>query len=253
VLVVAATAATRWLPGESDAHPVIAITDIVAAPTDTGSSWLETGLAQMIATDLTRYANIEAIKPRRIQDLRLRAGVPPRAILSDAQAADLANRAGATLSVRGSLTRGRGTYALSLIERDVRTGDVVTSFNVVADDPIQLADRATSGLLASMPAAQGQSSRAQFADVETPSTEAYQHFVRSEQAGAEGRFAEQRHELDAAIALDSAFGSALLGRIGMARPEDSLTVRRLLAAVRHARFTEWDMLTQAVDSAFHNG
>lgn len=93
-----------------------------------------------------------------------------------------------------------------------------------------------------------------FAGIGTANAAAHLHFVRGEQAYAEGRFAEGVRELDAAIALDSGFGSALLARLPIAvSTGDGAAVERLRAALAHARFTAWDMLAQAADSAQFNG
>ena len=255
VVATLALASWSWVRAASEsARPVIAITDITSASGDSASAWLETGVAQMLATDLARYSSVEIIEPRRVRDVRVRAQLPLTGSLPEQQAAELARRVGATLVVRGTLTAGGGGYALSLIERDVRTGRTVTSFNIVAPDPISLADQATSRLLDAGAGDGARASRPRFAEVQTPSAEAYQHFVRGEQAGVEGRFAEQRRELDLAIALDSGFGSALLARMKAATPAEWPDVRPALArSLAHARFTNWDMQQQAVDSALHNG
>jgi DNA-binding SARP family transcriptional activator len=93
-----------------------------------------------------------------------------------------------------------------------------------------------------------------FAGLGTSNPIAAAHYVRAEQASAEGRFAEGRRELDAAVALDSGFASALLERLSFAVDAgDSATIRRLRDALSRARFTEWDILTQTADSALYNG
>jgi len=252
-LVIVGIAAWTWLPTRSAiTRPVIAITDIASTTGDTASIWLQRGLQQMLATDIARSSDVDVIEPSHLRDVRTSGNIPAAGTISESRAIDLAHRVGATLLVRGNFTPGAGTYTLGLTVRDLRTGAVVSSFNVVASDPISLSDRAASKLLEAMTA--NSDVRARFADVETSSSAAYQHFIRSEQAHAEGRFAEGARELDAAIALDSGFGSALLARLDIAIPAgDSATMARLRGVIARARFTEWDLLAQTLDSAMHNG
>ena len=54
-------------------------------------------------------------------------------------------------------------------------------------------------------------------DIETSNVGAYQHYVSAIQAGYDGRFADQTRELDAAIAADSGFVSAIVDRLRVAR------------------------------------
>src|SRR6185437_9176988 len=93
-----------------------------------------------------------------------------------------------------------------------------------------------------------------FADVETNNVTAYQHFVRSLHAESEGRFADSKRELDASIAIDSGFASALTARLRIAAADgDTATIDRLNRAMTHARLTPWNVMSAAIDSATHNG
>jgi tetratricopeptide (TPR) repeat protein len=92
--------------------------------------------------------------------------------------------------------------------------------------------------------------------VETANLDAYQHYIRSVQAGAEGRMADERRELDIAIAEDSGFVSALMARMRIAdRESDWSVLQRLDSAFRKAgaRVMPWDRMRQAVHAALHNG
>src|SRR5690606_38874295 len=63
-------------------------------------------------------------------------------------------------------------------------------------------------------------------------------------------------ELDAAIAVDSGFVSALVARFELAREaRDAELVRTLAAALGKARgrATDWDRLAEGVYTAHHNG
>jgi tetratricopeptide (TPR) repeat protein len=85
----------------------------------------------------------------------------------------------------------------------------------------------------------------QFADIETPSIQAYQHYIRYIQELDVGRVLVARREVDAALALDSGFIPALRGRLEMARDEnDTATSRRLGEQIKNhpERGSEYDHL-----------
>ena len=260
-LGVAAAAAAAAILGIAHGHvtnataaatrPLIAVTDIANLRGDTASAWLEDGLVQMISADLERSPDVEVVTPGRVRDTRARAEVPLTGALTQDAALGIAGRLGATLAVRGAFTHGPGTYVLDVDLRDVASGRTVRSFTVSGTDPMALADQVAGHILAWSSA---RDTRPHFSEIETSNVAAYQHFVRALQADAEGRFADSRRESDAAIALDSGFASAITLRISCARREgDGATMARLERAMRHARLGTWDILSQAIDSAQHNG
>jgi Flp pilus assembly protein TadD/TolB-like protein len=234
-----------------DGRPLIAVTDIANLRGDTASQWLEDGLAQMISAELGRGNDVEVVTPARVRDTRLRAELPMTGVLPSDAALDIARRLGATVVVRGGFTHGGGQYVLDLDVRDAKDGRDIRSFTVRGTDPMSLADQASGRIIASNA---GGATGARFADIETSNLAAYQHFVRALQADAEGRREDSRRELDASIALDSGFASALAMRVGFAIDEgDTRTQNRLRHAIQSARFTARDLLAQAIDSATHNG
>jgi DNA-binding SARP family transcriptional activator/TolB-like protein len=232
-------------------RPLIAVTDIANLRGDTASEWLQDGLAQMIAAELGRSADVEVVTPARVRETRARAEDTPSGPLPAGDAIDIARRLGATLAVRGGFTHGDGTYVLDLDVRDVRTGRSVRAFTLTGADPMAVADQAAGRILAW---SVSRDARPRFAEIETSNMAAYQHFVRGLQADAEGRPGDAVRELDAAVALDSGFASALLARASYAHLDgDTTTIARLQHALTHARLTERDALEQAIDSADHNG
>ncbi|HEU5175317.1 MAG TPA: hypothetical protein VFT96_11230, partial [Gemmatimonadaceae bacterium] len=94
------------------------------------------------------------------------------------------------------------------------------------------------------------------AELETSSTAAFEQYIRAARASADGRASSEIAALDAAIALDSSFGSALLLRAGIAREHgDTALLRRLttrLARVR-PRLSERDRLHWDASQALHAG
>ena len=171
--------------------------------------------------------------------------------MSTAQALDLGRRLGASTIVRGEFTHGNGTYVLDITAHDVASGRVDSHFTVTGTDPMTVAGWA-AGRLLDLAGINGNKPR--FADVETNDVAAYQHFVRSLHAESEGRFADSRRELDASIAIDSGFASALSARLRIAAADgDTATFGRLNRVMTHARLTPWNIMGDAIDSAIHNG
>jgi DNA-binding SARP family transcriptional activator/TolB-like protein/Flp pilus assembly protein TadD len=232
-------------------RPLVVVTDIANLRGDTASDWLQDGLVQMISADLERSPDIEVITPGRVRDTRERARLTTTGPLTQDGALKLAQRLGATLIVRGGFTHGDGTYVLDVDLRDVATATSVRSFTLSGPEPMALADQAAGRILAWSTASD---ERPRFAEIETANMGAYQHFVRGLQADAEGRYADSRREWDAAIALDSGFGSALSMRLSRAKDDgDVRTIAQLEAAMRRARFSPWDILRSGIDSAQHDG
>ncbi len=94
------------------------------------------------------------------------------------------------------------------------------------------------------------------ADLETSSAAAYQHYVAALNLDHEGHLSEAVRELDAAIALDSGFISALQERWrhAMASNETEILARLLGSLRLHgARATPYERLEQQALAAYFNG
>jgi DNA-binding SARP family transcriptional activator/tetratricopeptide (TPR) repeat protein len=234
-------------------RPVFAVTAIRNVSGDSTSQWLADGLPQMIAAELSQSSEVDVIAPERLREIRTREGKRSDADLTAEQLLDLARRAGATQLVTGGLVRGDTALVLDLTIHDVQSGSVARLYTVVNADALQLADLAAARLL---DAANVRSPGMHLAELETSSLEAYQHFVRAYQVGSEGRLGERRRELDAAVALDSGFISAIRDRQSLALTEgDGPTFTRLSALFNRyrARASDWDRLNQDVQIAYHTG
>src|SRR6185295_900406 len=126
---------------------------------------------------------------------------------------DLGRRLGATVMVQGTIGRDDRSLVLDLTVRDAATGRLLRSDALSRSDPVALADEAAARVLAAVNA---QRPGFRIADLETSSVQAYQHFMHAMQMAQEGRMQESARDLDAAIALDSGFVSALHARLDFA-------------------------------------
>ncbi|MEP6619551.1 MAG: BTAD domain-containing putative transcriptional regulator [bacterium] len=240
--------------GASALHaPVVAIVGITNVRSDTAAAWMSEGLASMIAAKLSRDGAVEIVPPERVREVRERARWQPDRVPSPADARELGSRVGADWVVTGGLTRGDTALVLELVVRDVASGRVVRLDAVEASNVLALADVSASRVLA---AAGASSPGPHLADIETANLEAFGHYARFTLARSEGRVDDAVRELDAAIAMDSGFVTALRDRVTYALiAKDEPTLRTLAAAFRRHdnRATDWDRLTLALQDAYHTG
>ena len=247
---------------------------------DSSSAWLVDGMQQMLAADLARgllarTGAMSVVDPALLRDAARTAGIRNPAALAGSEAGKLARSVGANMVVTGSITRGgdvsraadagaktggsrtgRGAaadiYVVGLSLRRITDSEPLELFTVTGTDVVTIAERAAARILARATADAG---GPQFAEIETDNVAAYQRFIRALQAEEEGRTADVNRELDAAIALDSGFVSAIIERIRSGGWSDSVTVKRLTPLLVKAggRIGERDRLDLAASAAEHNG
>jgi len=122
---------------------------------------------------------------------------------------------------------------------EVASGKQVRLFSVTGRNAVAIADEAAARIRAVV---DDNSSGPRLADLESANPEAFRHFIRGAQAGAEGRFSEGDRELHLAVAADSGFASAIVALMRNARAlGDEATLARLapLFARARNRLTEW--------------
>lgn len=234
-------------------RPLIAVTNVVNVRHDTSIAWLEDGLKQMIAADLSNSNAIDVVPPSHVHDVFVRAGYRSGTAISADQAADVARRVNATLAVSAELSHGGGGYVVGIDVFNAADGKLLRMSTVTGADILGVADAAAARVLDVVSSA-GRSPH--FAEIETSSPEAYKHFVRGMQASAAGQFPTDERELDAALALDPGFVSAITARrdIAIKHGEFGVAVQMDSAFARHAnRASAWDRSMDEASRAFHGG
>ena len=242
---------TRDTLPAGDAVPVIAIVDVAYLGQDTSSAWIADGLPQMMATRLGRTREVEVISTDHIRRIRARAEIAPRSVVTPDKARELARAVGAEWAISGTVLDADTILQLDLVIRDVRTGESVRTSSLQARNVLALGEAAAERVLI---AAGARRNGADFAEIETPNIEAYEHYVRFLELRVS--HADAWRELDAAIALDSGFIAALHTRMEYAESMgDEKTRAELEAAFQRAahRATDWDRLTMAATSAYRSG
>lgn len=241
------------LPPGTSLKPAVAVVEVRNLGQDTAAAWLEEGLKQMITADLARSPAVDVVAPERVHAVLVRGGLAGEAQLSPEELRRVGRDLGASWVVTGAFTRGENIYVLDVSLRDVASGAVSHLYTVTGSDPPAVADAAAARVL---DAADANGPGPRFAAVETSSLEAYQHYLRALRLGAEGHANEAGRELDAAVAMDSAFVSALVARLRGAIFENNpallARLQRRFAAAR-ARATPWDVLELETNTALHGG
>jgi DNA-binding SARP family transcriptional activator/tetratricopeptide (TPR) repeat protein len=244
---------TRQSVAAARTRPSVAVTNVVNVRRDTSIAWLEDGLKQMIAADLSHSSAIDVVPPSRVHDVLARAGYASGTAIPTEQATDVARRVNATLAVSVELSHGGGGYVVGINVFNVADGKLLRMSTVTGTDILSVADAVAARVL---DVVNSTADAPHFADIETSSPEAYRHFVRGMQASAAGQFPDDEHEMDAALALDPGFVSAITARRDLAikHGEFAMAARMDSAFARNAnRASGWDRSMDEASRAFHNG
>ena len=236
----------------SSPRPRVAIA-VDVKDADSSTAWLADGLPQMMMSELSRSPEVEVVPPAQVRALLRRRGGERSSRPASEDLRDLARRLGATVVVSGTVGRDDRAIVLDLTVRDVATGRLLRNDALSRHDAPALADEAAARVLATVNA---QRPGFRFTDLETSSVEAFQHFVRAMQAAQEGRTHEAYRELDAAIALDSGFVTAVHARMdwALATGESDVADRlRGVLASHGNRASEFDQLQTEVLDALYRG
>jgi len=251
-LVAALAARSKTGEAHTSTRPRVAIA-IDVKDADSATAWLADGLPQMIMSELSRSPEVEVVPPAQVRALLRRRGGDRVAGPATDDLRDLARRLGANVVVSGTVGRDDRAIVLDLAVRDVATGRLLRNDALSRHDALAVADEAAARVLATVNA---QRPGFRFTDLETSSVEAFQHFVRAMQAAQEGRTHEAYRELDAAIALDSGFVTAVHARMdwALATGESDVADRLGRVLASHGdRASDFDQLQTQVLDALYRG
>src|SRR6185503_9740410 len=201
----------RSVPRDRNARPRIAVAVEVPAG-DTAMAWLADGLPEMITSLLSRSPDVDVVPAAQVRALLKRSGAK-LASASERDLADLGTRLGATVVVSATIARDAQALVMDLTMHDPASQRLLHSEALSRPNAVALADEAAARVLAVANAARP---GLRVSDLETSSVEAYEQLVRSMAAFEEGRDVEGMRALDAAVALDSGFVSAVHLRLDVA-------------------------------------
>jgi eukaryotic-like serine/threonine-protein kinase len=192
----------------------IAILDFANKTSDPELQWLESGLPEILLTDLTENQALNVIARSRILD-HIRA----KKNSSATNATPEEMREACALIGAGSIISGSYYKIGDKIRIDARleetsTGNVIWSQKVVGEDLFTLVDSLTEKISLSLNVADLAPSDQQIADVMTSSPEAYRLYLEGVELMLSERSKEAQVIFQKALEIDSSFAMAYL-RLGM--------------------------------------
>lgn len=220
-------------------RPAVAIAPFMDTGEDSTSAWTSEALPGLIAAKLAHFDQIEIVPP---EQMRGAASDP----LTRARPFD------AAIVVSGAVTRRDSVLTLDLTLYGA-DGTLLSRHALGGATILVLADLAAVRILN---AANVVTEGATLGELETSNVTAYRHYHLAMQAAWNGETPLAVRELDAAIALDSGFVSALLERyrlsVDLVEPRIGARLRPALRRARE-RMSEGDRLRFDAEEAFYAG
>lgn len=175
--------------------------------------WLETGLPEILLTDLAQGQAIRLISHRRILEALGGTGKE----LSDYSYEEQFNAAGdlgAIHVISGSIYKQGNKFRISTQLEEVASGEVLFGENVMGSDPFNLVDSLTIRVAASLSLSEDQFSDQGVSQLTTANADAYKYYHLGLDAFLDSQYDSSRTLFERAIAEDSSFAMSYL-RMGM--------------------------------------
>ncbi len=193
--------------------------------------WLREGLADMLITNLSRSKSLSVLSRQQLYLLLERIGREDAETLRLDEAQEIARRARAEAVVMGSFARLGGQTRIDASLHDARTGQLIASESLTADQPEQIlsqVDLLSLKLAAHLGAGfSQQENKPALAEVMTNNLEAYRYYSLALERMRSYHTTEAIALLEKAIALDPQFAMAY-ARIGYVRLSDTEKARPYL-------------------------
>ena len=189
---------------------------------DESYDWLETGLPEILLTDLSQTPSLRIISRERILDC---FHDEKKTNHSYEECVQAASSLGASMLLSGSFYRlGEDKIRIDARLEDVATGNIIFAEKVIGSDPFSLVDSLTIKLAASLGIAdiEGKKTVSMYT---TSSEEAFKHYMEGLKQFVGHNYEESRELFEKALKIDSTFAMPYL-RIGMSyvfqgRPQQS--------------------------------
>ncbi len=192
----------------------IAILDFANTTSDSELQWLESGLPEILLTDLTENRALNVIGRGRILDY-IRAKNNSSAENATAEEMRAAcKKIGAASIISGSFYKMGDSIRIDARLEETSTGNVIWSQKVIGKDLFTLVDSLTDKITLSLDVADLSPTDQQVANVMTSSPEAYRLYLEGVELMFSERTDEAQETFRKAIDIDSSFGMAYL-RLGM--------------------------------------
>ncbi|UCC45303.1 MAG: protein kinase [Candidatus Zixiibacteriota bacterium] len=175
---------------------------------DPGLDWLETGLPEILLTDLSQSREIQLIPQQRIMDC---FDVGKRANHTFAECSEAAQRLGAGRLLSGAFYKLGDKLRIDARLEEIATGKIIIGEKVVGDDPFVLVDSLTTKIAAALDL--GMPRRMTTVALSTP--EAFKQYHLGMEDFWAYDFEAAIEQFNQAIAIDSSFALPYM-RIGIA-------------------------------------
>ena len=188
---------------------------IIGFDNKTGESeydWLETGLPEILLTDLMQSQSVQIISQKRILD-----GIPPekRSEHTFEEAVESAGKLGAVHILSGSYYKLGDKIRIDSRIEDVSSGNIISTQKVIGADPFELIDSLTEKIAIALNLQKELSSDKSVSKY-TSSPEAYKYYIEGMNNFALGTDEIALEKFNKAIEIDSSFALPYL-RIALTR------------------------------------
>jgi eukaryotic-like serine/threonine-protein kinase len=222
-IVIAAVAAFFFLHNRAShsagglQHKSVAVLYFNNLSQDQSLNWLDTGLTDMLTTNLAQVKGLDVLSTERVMSAVQRATKDSKS-LDPSQAQGVARNAGADAYITGALLKiGPTQLRLDVRAQDTNTGQILFSDKLEGQDLqsiFGMVDRLTANLAASfLPAADQPQKAPEIEQASTSNVEAYRHYQLGVDYARRFFVADSARELEEAVRLDPQFALAYL-RLG---------------------------------------
>jgi tetratricopeptide (TPR) repeat protein len=178
--------------------------------------WLQTGLPEILLTDLAQTTNVRVISQRRVLDCLGQDVREVEQVHSHQECVDAARSLGATTVLSGSFFRIGEQIRIDARLEDVETNTIIYGEKVIGEDPFILVDSLTKRIAVALNADEAAGGQAPVARYTTSSQDAYKFYHLGMEDFLNGRFTEAVAKFEESLEHDSTFALPYM-RIGIAR------------------------------------
>src|SRR5580693_7459648 len=219
VVLLATGAGFFFLRGRSSrsagggAHKAIAVLYFSNLSQDPSLSWLDSGLTDMLTTNLAQVKGLDVISTERVMGAVQRASKDGQS-MDPAQAQKAARDAGADAYITGGLLKIGNTLRLDVRAQDTGTGQILFSDKLEGQDVqsiFSMVDRLTANIAGSfLPVSDVPQKAPEIEQASTSNVEAYRHYQLGIDYGRRFLTSDAIRELEEAVRLDPQFALALM-------------------------------------------
>ncbi|MCK4858217.1 MAG: protein kinase, partial [candidate division Zixibacteria bacterium] len=196
-------------------EPALAILGFENKTGDSELDWLQTGLPEILLTDLSQNDAVNIISQSRVFDRLGRKADQTDLSFTHQEYIDAARTLGATTILSGSYFKVGDRIRIDARLEDIASGKIIFGEKVMGIDPFMLVDSLTQRIATALNVAGAQTADAAVASVTTSSPEAYKQYHLALEDFSNGLYDEAIAKYNRALVFDSTFALAYM-RIGMA-------------------------------------